>query len=185
MLFATFLLFTMPQAVENESPPAATMDLFAAQQGQPQRGPWRAWLDSPGGELPFGLTLHVVVRGKEVRWAAELDRRYHSRGLRIIGLGFELTGDQQRDLLQLTRFRDRWKLEYPLFLAGTANKKKAQQVFPLLAEVKSFPTALILDRNGRVRKIHSGFSGPATGKWHTYMKASYEQLIEELLNEKE
>lgn len=114
---------------------------------------------------------------------AELHELYHERGLRILGLGFELTGDQDRDLEQLVRFRDRWKLKHPLLLAGSANKQQAQEVFPLLAQVKSFPTALFLDAQGRVRAIHSGFSGPATGDAHVHLRERYTSLIEELLAE--
>lgn len=36
--------------------------------GEPVAGPWRAWLDSPGGELPFGLEIQ---RGDSV-WRAWL-----------------------------------------------------------------------------------------------------------------
>ena len=35
---------------------------------QPRTGLWRAWLDSPGGELPFGL---VLAHGSD-RWQAWL-----------------------------------------------------------------------------------------------------------------
>ncbi len=114
---------------------------------------------------------------------AELDQAYGEKGLRIIGLGFELTEDQDRDLQQLQRFRDRWKLQHPLFLAGSANKQEAQKAFPLLAQVKSFPTAIFLDHHGRVRAIHSGFSGPATGDAHLRLRERYTSLIEELLAE--
>jgi len=120
----------------------------------------------------------------EAAFFAELDKRYHDRGLRFIGLGFELTGEQERDTEQLKRFRDRWDLRYPILLAGSANKKEAQLAFPLLKQVKSFPTALILDRAGKVRTIHSGFDGPATGIFHQYMRAKYEQTILELLTER-
>jgi len=114
---------------------------------------------------------------------AELDQAYAEKGLRIIGLGFELTEDQDRDLKLLQRFRDRWKLKHPLFLAGSANKQAAQRAFPLLAQVKSFPTAIFLDHRGRVRAIHSGFSGPATGDAHLRLRERYTSLIEELLAE--
>lgn len=114
---------------------------------------------------------------------AELYELYYPRGLRIIGLGFELTGEAERDKKQLQRFRERWKLRYPIFLAGSADKEKAQQAFPLLGQVKSFPTALFLDSSGRVRAIHSGFAGPATGLAGVRLRARYVELIELLLAE--
>lgn len=45
------------------------------------------------------------------------------------------------------------------------------------------PTTPFLGRDGRVRKIHSGFAGPGTGEHHTRMVAELETLIEELLAE--
>jgi thiol-disulfide isomerase/thioredoxin len=119
-----------------------------------------------------------------VLWA-ELDELYHDRGLRIVGLAFELTGERERDIQQLGRFRARFDLEHPLLLAGTADKKKAREAFPLLAQVKSYPTAIFLDHTGRVRAIHSGFSGPATGAAHERLRAGYLDLIETLLAEAE
>jgi thiol-disulfide isomerase/thioredoxin len=114
---------------------------------------------------------------------AELYELYYPRGLRIIGLGFELSGEVERDKKQLLRFRERWNLRYPIFLAGSADKEKAQLAFPLLAQVKSFPTALFLDGSGRVRAIHSGFAGPATGQTGARLRARYVELIELLLAE--
>ncbi len=114
---------------------------------------------------------------------AELYELYYPRGLRIIGLGFELSGEVERDKKQLLRFRERWNLSYPIFLAGSADKEKAQLAFPLLTQVKSFPTALFLDGSGRVRAIHSGFAGPATGQTGARLRARYVELIELLLAE--
>ena len=38
---------------------------------------------------------------------------------------------------------------------------------PMLADYKGFPTTIIIDKKGDVRKIHTGFSGPGTGKYYT------------------
>jgi hypothetical protein len=34
----------------------------------------------------------------------------------------------------------------------------------MLSSVLAFPTMILIDREGVVRKIHSDFSGPGTGK---------------------
>jgi thiol-disulfide isomerase/thioredoxin len=110
-------------------------------------------------------------------------RRYRDRGLEVIGLGYELTGDHDRDRRQLRRFRERHGIDYPLLLAGTSDKTEAAATLPDLTSVVAYPTTVFLDRSGKVRSIHSGFSGPGTGAHHEALVAEMESLIEELLDE--
>ncbi|MHC4380021.1 MAG: peroxiredoxin family protein [Planctomycetota bacterium] len=112
---------------------------------------------------------------------SELHARYADRGLQIVGLAFELTGDKERDLKQVQRFRDRHDLKYPILLAGVADKNKAQAAFPVVDRVKSFPTAIFLDHEGEAHAVHSGFAGPATGKAHQRLRDAYIDHIEGLL----
>ncbi len=113
----------------------------------------------------------------------ELYERYGPRGLSIVGLGFELTGDVARDTEQLRRYRDRWNVKYPLLLAGTANKAAASFRFPYLDRVVAYPTTIFLGADGRARAIHTGFSGPAAGPEHAQLRERFEALVEELLTE--
>ena len=41
------------------------------------------------------------------------------------------------------------------------------KALPRLTGVFAFPTTIWVDRAGVVRKIHAGFSGPATGAYYT------------------
>jgi len=116
---------------------------------------------------------------------AELDKRYADRGLQIVGLAFELTGDEKRDLKQVQRFRKLHGLNYPVLLAGVADKEQAQRSFPAVNQVKSFPTAIFLDHEGKARAVHSGFAGPATGKAHQRLRDAYIDLIESMLADAE
>jgi hypothetical protein len=49
--------------------------------------------------------------------------------------------------------------------------------------IEPFPTTIFIDRKGDVRKIHTGFSGPATGEHYTRfvdeVKATLDQLLAE------
>lgn len=119
----------------------------------------------------------------EARLWAELHARYADRGLSIVSLGFELGGDPARDLEQLRRFRERHGVRWPILLGGPADKEAAARAFPLLTRVQSFPTAVFLDAAGRVRYVHSGFAGPATGIEHERQRLAYERVIETLLAE--
>ncbi len=62
-------------------------------------------------------------------------------------------------------------------------KDAAARAFPLLTRLKSFPTAVFLDAAGKVRAVHSGFAGPATGVEHERQRLGYERIIEALLAE--
>ncbi len=114
---------------------------------------------------------------------AEWDRRYREAGLSIVGLAYEFTGDRARDTRVLRRFAERYGIEYPLLLAGTSDKKAAAQTLPDLTSIVAYPTSVFIARDGRVRKIYSGFSGPGTGDRHTELKAELTGLIEGLLAE--
>lgn len=117
----------------------------------------------------------------EAKFLAELDRKYGDRGLSILGLAFELDDDHERSKRQIQRFTKRHGVHYPILIAGTSDKALASKAFPALDKVRAYPTAIFLDSNGKVRAIHTGFSGPATGASHEHMKERYELLIEELL----
>lgn len=119
----------------------------------------------------------------ETSYLVELDKRYRKRGLSILGLAFEHSGELARDTRQLRKYAKRQGIRYPILVAGISDKAKASQALPLLDRVRSYPTTLFLDRSGRVRAVHTGFSGPATGIEHKKLRARFESLIESLLDE--
>jgi hypothetical protein len=53
----------------------------------------------------------------------------------------------------------------------------------MLNHVISFPTTIIIDKKGKVRNIHTGFSGPATGDYYLDYITEFNHLIDELLAE--
>ncbi len=113
----------------------------------------------------------------------ELDRLYRDRGLSILGLAFEHTGDFERDARQVRLYREYNEIEYPVLVAGLSDKEQASMVMPLIDRVRSFPTVIFLDAEDRVRAIHQGYSGPATGAAHERLRLRFTELIEELLAE--
>lgn len=119
----------------------------------------------------------------QARLLAKWHETYAEQGLEIVGLAYEMTGDVERDRSYVAKYRDEYGIEYPLLLAGLSDKAKASETVPDLSRIKSFPTTIFVGRDGRVRKVYSGFAGPATGRHHRKMVASHEKLIEELLAE--
>lgn len=119
----------------------------------------------------------------EAAYLVELDRRYRSRGLSILGLAFEVTGDLSRDTEQVRRFASHHHIDFPLLVAGLSEKEQASRSFPLLDRVRAYPTTVFLHADGRPRAVHTGFSGPATGEAYQELRQKFESLIEELLTE--
>jgi thiol-disulfide isomerase/thioredoxin len=110
--------------------------------------------------------------------------KYHDKGVEVIGLAYERTADfaqSQRTLIQL---KDHFNIPYPLLITGyTPGKGDPQKSLPMLADFKGFPTTIIIDKKGEVRKIHTGFSGPGTGEYYTQFVSEFEKLTDELLAE--
>ncbi len=115
------------------------------------------------------------------KYLADLDRRYRAKGLSIVGLAFELTGDLARDTAQVQKFIERNDVEYPVLIAGVSEKTAAAAAFPLLDRIRAYPTTILLHADGTVRAVHTGFSGPATGPEYDKLKRKFEDLIAELL----
>ena len=119
----------------------------------------------------------------EAAYLVELQKKYGPRGLSILGLAFELTGDLAQDAAQVGRFAAFHHAEYPMLIAGVADKEKASRSLPLLDRVRAYPTTIFLHRDGRVRAVYTGFSGPATRAEHAELRRRFTALIEELLSE--
>lgn len=114
---------------------------------------------------------------------ARLYRQYHERGLEVVGLAYEVTGDSAVDARQVRRYRDKYDLPFPLLLAGVNDVDAAAATLPQLKGFTAFPTTVFLGRDGRVRRVHAGFYGPATGAEHRRLVRDFEQEIERLLAE--
>ncbi len=110
--------------------------------------------------------------------------RYHRRGLEIVGLAYEVTGDTAVDARQVRRFRDKFRIPYPLLLAGINDTEAAAATLPQLEGFTAFPTTIFLGRDGRVRRVQAGFYGPATGAQHRRLVRELERAVEELLRER-
>ncbi|MFQ5720409.1 MAG: TlpA disulfide reductase family protein, partial [Acidobacteriota bacterium] len=115
---------------------------------------------------------------------ARWDRIYRDRGLAIVGLAYEFTGDVERDRTFVRKYARRHGIRFPLLLAGVSDKEAAGKTLPDLSRVAAYPTTIFIGRDGTVRHIHSGFAGPATGEHHTRLLARLQGWIEELLAER-
>lgn len=105
--------------------------------------------------------------------------------LEIIALAFEYAKTKEKAFSSIERLKKRIGVEYPILLAqyGTSDKNEANKKLPMLNHVLSYPTTIFIDKKGAVRKIHTGFNGPATGEKFTEFKKEFKALVEELVSE--
>jgi thiol-disulfide isomerase/thioredoxin len=114
----------------------------------------------------------------------DLYRRYRKDGLEIVALAYEYTDDVARNKRQIDVFRRKYGIEFPILMVGTTAEGQIAKTLPQLQNFGAYPTTIFLGRDGRVRKIHAGFSGPATGHHFEEAKAEMEGLVRELLAER-
>lgn len=119
----------------------------------------------------------------ETNFLAPWYEKNKQRGVEIIGLGYERTPDQKLASQKLLKMKQRLNVGYDLAVAGVANKDSAANSLPQLAKVVAFPTTIFLDKKGEVRKIHTGFSGPGTGKYYQQETEEFEKTVASLLAE--
>jgi peroxiredoxin len=112
-------------------------------------------------------------------------KKYYPKGVEVVGLAYERTTDFAKSQRTLTQLKNRFNITYPLLITGyTSNKAETAKSLPMLANFVAFPTTVIIDKKGDVRKIHTGYSGPGTGEHYTEFVNEFEKLTDDLLAEK-
>ncbi len=118
----------------------------------------------------------------ETNYLKTLQKKY-ANDIKIIGVGFEVGETNQDKINKLKTYQSYLNIDYTLLFGGNACKPCAEDVFPMLNGIMSFPTLIIIDKQNNVRKIHTGFSGPSTGKYYTDFVNHTNQFIEKLIKE--
>lgn len=108
------------------------------------------------------------------------------RAVEVISLAYEYSTDFERSVKSVKKFQQRFNVQYPMLITGVSvsDSLRTEKTLPQVTSIKFFPSSIIIDKKGIVRKFDTGFVGPGTGKYfEVYSKAFY-AFIEELLNEK-
>ncbi|TAE58858.1 MAG: TlpA family protein disulfide reductase [Bacteroidetes bacterium] len=120
----------------------------------------------------------------ETRQLVKWHHKYQRKGLEVIGLAYERTGDSLRSVQSIVRMKQQLEVSYEVLLAATTlDKAVASASLPMLNRVMAYPTAIYIDRQGRVRKIYTGYYGPGTGAPHDEFVEKTERFLEKLLAE--
>lgn len=107
-----------------------------------------------------------------------------TRGVEILGLAYERKDDFDYASSRIKKMKEKLHVGYDFVVAGTYEKEKASLTLPALNRIISFPTTIFIGKDGKVKHIHTGFSGPGTGVYYDQFKERFNQIVNELLNEK-
>lgn len=107
------------------------------------------------------------------------------RGVEVIGLAYEYTTDFAKSQKSLQSFVKRFDVDYPVLITGvtTSDPERTEKTIPQITAIKGFPTTIFVDKTGKVREVHTGFSGPGTGEHYETFKKEFNALIDDLLAE--
>ncbi len=121
----------------------------------------------------------------ESKFLVEYLSKNSADDLEVIALAFEYAKTEEAAMKGIKRLRDRLGISYPILLAqyGSSDKKTANEKLPMLNHILSYPTTIFIDKNGEVRRIHTGFNGPATGEKYIEFKQDFGAFINSLLAE--
>lgn len=110
------------------------------------------------------------------------EEEYSDTDLQIVGLAYEFTGNFQNDAEMVSRYRNRFDIPWTLLVAGVNDKEKAADTLPFLDTIISYPTSIFVDRNHKIRAIHVGFNGPATGSTYFQEIQRFKNQINQITN---
>jgi peroxiredoxin len=118
----------------------------------------------------------------ETKYLAQWYRENKQRGVEIVGLAFERKDEAAYANAAINRLKAQYGVEYEILFAGKVGGEAVVKVLPEVIKLTTYPTTFFIDRKGKVAKIHTGFSGPATGAFYEKWQEEFNVLIDELLS---
>ena len=122
----------------------------------------------------------------ETRFMSGFYNEYRSKGVEIVSLAYERSTDFIRSQNSLRTFQQRFNVKYPMLITGVAvgDPQRSQKTLPQLESIVNFPTTIFVGKDGRIVKIHTGFSGPGTGPHYEEQKKEFYDTVNGLLAER-
>lgn len=114
----------------------------------------------------------------EAPFLESLYQRYHDRGLEIVEVSFEESAQLSNPARLRTVIR-KFGITYPVVIAGTPDQ--LDEKFPGVEGLNCWPTTFFIGRDGLVKAIHTGYSGPATGKDNASLERETTALVQRLM----
>ena len=93
----------------------------------------------------------------------------------VYGLSYEYSGTLEKAIAAVQKMERDLGTSFPMVIATYDPKQDRNAVLPL-EQIRSYPTSIMLDHEGNVVKIHTGFYGPSTKEYEVYVKETREEL---------
>lgn len=119
----------------------------------------------------------------ETKFLSEWYNDHKNHNVRIIALAFERKDDFQYAKTRIEKLKQRFNIQYDFLFGGKSDRSGTARALPMLEGSVSFPTTIFIDRHGKVRRIHTGFSGPGTGQHYEEFVADFNTFMDDLLKE--
>ncbi len=121
----------------------------------------------------------------ETAFLSDFYRKNKSRGIEMIALAYEFSTDTARSRKSLQKFQARFHIQYPVLITGVtaSDSLRTKKTLPQLEKIENFPTSIFIAKSGTVRKIETGFNGPATGEHYQEQKNRFYKTVDKLLAE--
>ena len=93
----------------------------------------------------------------------------------VYGLSYEYSGTLEKATAAVQKMERDLGTSFPMVIATYGPKQDRNAVLPL-EQIRSYPTSIMLDHEGNVVKIHTGFYGPSTKEYEAYVKETRGEL---------
>lgn len=120
----------------------------------------------------------------ETKFLSQWYLKNKDRGVEILGLAYEAKDDFDYASGRVKKMKEKLSVPYDFVIAGNKDKEEAAKTLPMLNHVLSFPTTIFIGKDGTVKRIHTGFSGPGTGIYYERFIQRFNQTVQELLDDK-
>src|SRR5690606_33477197 len=97
--------------------------------------------------------------------------------IELIALSFERSPNKAHALKSIKKTLAKFNPSYPFYLASINSEESIDSIIPEIKKIPAYPTTFILDKRGIVLSIHTGFNGPATGKYFAEFQEEFETTI--------
>lgn len=112
-----------------------------------------------------------------------IDLKQQFPELQLASVAFERQSNPTKVFERFERYKKDLGITWPMVYGGPAKKKETSYKMNFLTGFESFPTTLILDKQGKIAYVHTGFNGPATGNAYLQEQKFFKAAIGSLMNQ--